>query len=119
MCLHPEITAAARAHAQDELDKEYYSHYAPDGSKPADRMKRSGYTLCDRPSHGCGENIDAGSGSNGTPDNSFKELMNSPGHKANILRKEFREVGIGARTGNHKGHEGVVMYVMDFGGEWP
>lgn len=35
--------------------------------------------------------------------------MNSPGHKANILKKGFREVGIGAFNGNYKGTDNVTM----------
>jgi uncharacterized protein YkwD len=37
--------------------------------------------------------------------------MGSPGHRANILSGRFREVGVGAHTGDYK----TTMYTVDFG----
>jgi uncharacterized protein YkwD len=41
--------------------------------------------------------------------------MKSRGHKRNILKEGFREVGIGTATGTFKGTRGVTVYTVDFG----
>jgi uncharacterized protein YkwD len=41
--------------------------------------------------------------------------MNSSGHRANILDRRFREIGIGTATGKYKGRRGYTMYTVDFG----
>jgi uncharacterized protein YkwD len=41
--------------------------------------------------------------------------MNSRGHKANILDRDLREIGIGVATGTYRGADGVSMYTVDFG----
>ncbi len=41
--------------------------------------------------------------------------MDSRGRKANILDRDFREIGIGVATGTYRGTEGVSMYTVDFG----
>jgi uncharacterized protein YkwD len=40
--------------------------------------------------------------------------MNSEDHKANILSKDYREIGIGSRTGFYDNNSGK-MYTVDFG----
>jgi uncharacterized protein YkwD len=62
-----------------------------------------------------GENIGGGSGRHGSPDNVFKRWMNSSNHRSNILKKSFREIGIGTYTGTFKGRRGYTMYTVDFG----
>jgi uncharacterized protein YkwD len=41
--------------------------------------------------------------------------MNSRTHRPNILKRGFREVGIGTATGTFKGTKGYTMYTADFG----
>ena len=43
--------------------------------------------------------------------------MQSPGHKANILDRAFREVGVGARRGDYTSFDGdpATAYTVDFG----
>jgi uncharacterized protein YkwD len=117
LCINPILTKTARDHSQDMLDKGYFSHYSPEGSTPFDRMKRVGYTSCGRTSI-CGENLAVGASYPSTPERLFEALMNSPGHRANILRKEFREVGIGLQVGNYKKYDGTAsMYSIEFAGQ--
>jgi uncharacterized protein YkwD len=117
LCINPILTKTARDHSQDMLDRDYFSHYSPEGSTPFDRMKRVGYTSCGRTSI-CGENLAVGASYPSTPERLFEALMNSPGHRANILRKEFREVGIGLQAGNYKKYdETASMYSIEFAGQ--
>lgn len=119
LCVHPKLTKAARAHSQEMLDKDYFSHDSYNGETSAERLKRFGYTPRGYSYYAIGENIAWGSGSSGSPDSIFEGWMNSSGHKANILNKNFRQIGIGARAGSfdYKGttYTGTTMYTADFG----
>jgi uncharacterized protein YkwD len=63
-----------------------------------------------------GENIAWGSGSLGTPAEIVDAWMHSSGHRANILNRGFREIGIGIARGtpNRSFGDGAT-YVTDFG----
>lgn len=110
LCVHPALQKAAEAHSQDMIDKDYFSHDSKDGSTFDQRIKREGYNY-----RTVGENIAYGSGSLGTPDKIFNGWMKSSGHKTNILNKNFREIGLGAVTGNFKGTADTTMWTADFG----
>lgn len=119
LCVHPILTKAARAHSQEMLDEGYFSHDSKDGETSARRLARFGYTSKGYSYYTVGENIAWGNGSSGSPDSIFKSWMNSSGHKANILNKNFRQIGIGAPTGtyDHEGttYTGTTMYTVNFG----
>jgi len=110
LCVHPALQRAAEAHSQDMMDKDYFAHNSQDGTTFAQRIKREGYNY-----RAAGENIAWGSGSLGSPDSIFKNWMNSPGHKANIMNKSYREVGIGAVAGTYQSYAGATMWTADFG----
>ena len=115
LCVNPILEYAARAHSQQMLDKDYFSHNSFNGETLEERLADFGYTCGVCSFWRYGENIYWGSGSYGTPDRAFKWWMNSPGHRANILNKYYREVGIGIRTGTFKTYSGTMMYTVDFG----
>lgn len=119
LCVHSKLTKAARVHSQEMLDKDYFSHDSYNGETSEERLKRFGYTPKGYSYYTIGENIAWGNGSYGSPDSTFKNWMNSSGHKANILNKNFRQIGIGARRGtfDYKGtaYTGTTMYTVDFG----
>ena len=63
-----------------------------------------------------GENIAWGSGRLGTPAEIVDAWMNSSGHRANILKRTFREIGIGIARGTpSRGYGDGGTYVTDFG----
>jgi uncharacterized protein YkwD len=115
LCVHPALTEAARSHSQDMLDRDYSSHTSPDGETVKERLERFGYTLSGYSYYGCGENIYHAYGSNSGPDSCFNWWMSSSGHKANILNKNFRDVGIGVRKGTYKTQGETMMYTVNFG----
>lgn len=96
---HQLLINAAGAHSQNMLDLDFFDHVAPDGSRPLDRVLRTGY-----PATIVGENI-AWIGTTGAVDvNQFtvdmhRNLFLSPGHRAGMLDTRMREVGIGLRVG--------------------
>lgn len=59
--------------------------------------------------HRVGENIAAGYATAGSV---MKAWMHSPGHRANILKKGYRQIGLGLASSD----EGVAYWVQDFGG---
>ncbi|MCP6429200.1 CAP domain-containing protein, partial [Klebsiella pneumoniae] len=76
----------ARNYAQDMLNRNYFSHYSPEGQSPFDRMKQAGITYS-----AAGENIAI----NRTVQQAEAAFMNSSGHRANILNSTYTKVGIG------------------------
>ncbi len=63
-----------------------------------------------------GENIAWGMDSRGTPSAIVKAWMNSPGHRANILSGQFREIGVGFASGTPSSSSANGgIYTTDFG----
>ncbi len=115
LCVHPDLTEAARFHSQEMLDKGYFSHDSRNGESIKARLERFGYAFAGHPYWKYGENVSWGSGHMGAADHRFDDWMDSPDHRANILDKNFLEVGIGARTGTFEAQDGAKMYTVDFG----
>ena len=116
LCVHPALTAAARAHSRDMLDRDYASHVSPEGEGVRERLRRFGYGPEGYRRYAIGENIAWGCGSHGRPERLFGWWMRSRGHRSNILGQGFKEVGIGALPGAFKGCDRAAMYTVDFGG---
>ena len=81
----------------------------------ADRILRTGYARDQGWS--LGENIAWGTGGLATAAEIHRAWMRSPGHKANILRRQFREIGIGIAIGAPVDAGGLdgATYTADFG----
>lgn len=90
----PEMQQVARAHSQDMFARGYFSHYTPEGRDPFDRMKAAGVKF-----KAAGENLALGQ----TLRICHTGLMNSPGHRANILNPKFGRLGIGVIDGGLHG----------------
>jgi uncharacterized protein YkwD len=105
LCVHPKLQRAARAHSATMIKKGRLFH-----GSVGKRLKRHGYRW-----KTYGENIAGGSGRLGTPESIFKRWMKSRTHRPNILKRGFREVGIGTASGTFKGNKGYTMYTADFG----
>ncbi len=115
LCVHRILTKAARSHSQEMINKDYFAHESFNGETDKARVERFGYTFSGFSFTKFGENIYRGSGTSGTARSAFTWWMNSPGHRTNILDRQFREVGIGVRTGDYQGQAGTSMYTVDFG----
>ena len=90
----PELAEVARAHSRDMFARGYFSHVNPDGKDPFDRIRQAkvGFRTA-------GENLALAQ----TLPQAHQGLMNSPGHRANILRPAFGRVGIGIVDGGRRG----------------
>ncbi len=83
------MTQVARVHSRDMFERQYFSHVNPEGRDGADRMREGGvpYVMM-------GENLAY------SPDveTAHQGLMNSEGHKKNILEPKFHRIGVGIVT---------------------
>ncbi len=115
LCVHPALQRAARAHSEDMIRRDYFSHDTKGGRTFDARLKAFGYDPKGYRSYVVGENIAWGSGPYGEPDSIMDSWMKSDGHRRNILNGEFREIGIGTYTGTYRDTDRVTMYTADFG----
>ena len=90
----PELTEVARRHSADMFARSYFAHNTPDGKTPFDRMKEAGVRFL-----AAGENLALAP----TLEIAHTGLMNSPGHRANILHTRYGRVGIGIMDGGRRG----------------
>jgi uncharacterized protein YkwD len=111
--LSRELSSAARRHSHAMVRGKFFSHDSADGASFVDRIRSSGY-LAGASGWFVGENIAYGSGSRSSPRSIGTAWMNSPPHRANILRDSFREIGIGVASGTPVGAGGAT-YTTDFG----
>jgi len=96
-----QLVKLARLKAQDMIDKGYFSHTSPTYGSPFEMMRSFGVTY-----RYAGENL-AGAPTVGI---AHRHLMNSPGHRANILNSNFTKVGIGVVDGGPYGKMFVQMF---------
>ena len=95
------LREVARSHSKDMFERGYFSHYTPNGISPFDRLAMADIT------YGfAGENLAL------APNVilAMRGLMNSPGHKENILSPNFKKVGIGVIDGGIYGE----MFSQEF-----
>ena len=90
----PELTEVARRHSADMFARGYFAHDTPEGRTPFDRMRDANVRFIT-----AGENLALAP----TIPVAHTGLMNSPGHRANILRPQFGRVGIGVMDGGMRG----------------
>ncbi|MBI2019029.1 CvpA family protein [Candidatus Daviesbacteria bacterium] len=85
-----KLEGVARAHSEDMFKRGYFSHYSPEGETVADRASGAGIDFLV-----IGENLAFAP----NVELAHKGLMNSEGHRANILSEDFGKVGIGVLDG--------------------
>lgn len=100
----PLLARAAQAYSTDMAVRAFYSHTSPEGTQPWDRAAAAGSTR-----RSIGENIACGQRSAAEV---VEGWMNSPGHRANILKPGFTHIGIGFAGGGPAG----TYWTQLFGG---
>jgi serralysin len=107
------LDQAAESHSQWMIDTDTFSHSGAGGSDPGARMTAAGYAF--NPSTWAnGENIAwvstrAPDGYQDEVDLLHANLMNSPGHRENLLNGDFKEVGLGLKVGEFQGWQGAFV----------
>lgn len=104
--VNTRLSLAADDRIADLFAKHYFNHVSPDGIQPFVWAQRRGYDYSV-----IGENLATGYRSaSGVVDG----WMHSPGHRANILGRDFDEVGVaiagGSPVGNYGGPTVVALY---------
>jgi uncharacterized protein YkwD len=105
--LNQDLQQAAQAHAQDMLARGFFAHKSPSGTTVRERSRKAGYEW-----RAIGENIAEGQTS---VEEVVTTWMGSPGHRKNILSRDFRELGIGLVAGKTRDGEYRVIWVQNFG----
>ena len=96
-----ELTEVARLHSADMFARGYFAHITPEGRDPFERMHEARVSFLT-----AGENLALAP----TLQIAHTGLMRSPGHRANILQRDFGRVGIGIMDGGIHG----LMVTQDF-----
>ena len=96
-----ELTQVARQHSVDMFARGYFAHVTPEGRDPFERMREANVRFVT-----AGENLALAP----TLQIAHTGLMRSPGHRANILQRDFGRVGIGIMDGGIHG----LMVTQDF-----
>jgi uncharacterized protein YkwD len=110
-----QLRSAAERHAVHMVEAGFFAHDAPGGADMVDRILGAGYA--EGQGWSVGENIAWGTGGLASAAAIHRSWMRSPGHRANILRRQFREIGIGIALGapvDADGQNGAT-YTADFG----
>jgi len=96
------LVPIARAHSEEMFRLKYFSHQSPVSGSPFDRLKAAGikYSLA-------GENLAYAQ----SVTVAHRGLMESQGHRENILRPEFQRIGIGVISAGAYGRMFTQMFV--------
>ncbi|HEX8743436.1 MAG TPA: CAP domain-containing protein [Thermoleophilaceae bacterium] len=104
------LDLASRRHARSMAARDFFEH-----GNFVGRIRSARYLRGAR-AWRVGENIAWGSGVLGTPVEIVDAWMHSDGHRANILSRSFREIGIGIARGTpNRSYGDGGTYVTDFG----
>ncbi|MEU9453982.1 CAP domain-containing protein [Streptomyces sp. NPDC048277] len=95
LAVDPQLATAAQTYSTDMATRDFYSHTSPEGTQPWDRAAAAGSRR-----RTIGENIACGQRSAAEVVDGW---MNSPGHRANILKPDFTHIGIGFAGGGRAG----------------
>ncbi len=90
----PELTAVGRAHSEEMFRLGYFAHVSPVTGEPGDRLDDAGVRYL-----ASGENLAYAP----TVAVAHRGLMNSPGHRANILNPTFTRLGVGVIRSENRG----------------
>lgn len=102
-----QLSQAAEAKVRDIFERNYFAHESPDGAGPADLVATTGYEFIT-----VGENLLLGHFEDDA--DAVTAWMNSPGHRENILRSGYREIGVAVGEGEYNGRR-VWVAVQEFG----
>lgn len=99
-----KLNQAAAAKAQDMINRNYWAHYAPDGTSPWYFITQAGYSYAT-----AGENLAKDFNTSGGVVNAW---MNSPAHRDNILNTGYTETGVAVLNGTLQGQQTTLVVAM-------
>src|SRR6185369_15716694 len=101
------LDKAAKKKLDDMFAQQYFEHINPQGKGPSDLAKSVGYDYI-----AIGENLALGNFKNDAE--LVQAWMDSPGHRANILNKQYTEIGVAVGQGTYEGKK-TWLAVQEFG----
>ena len=104
--INDKLVLAAQMKANDMAEKGYFAHTTPDGKTPWYWLNQADYNF-----KSAGENLAINYTDSIDVTNAW---MNSPTHRANIMKSDFKEIGIATAQGTYKGQPAV--FVVQFFG---
>lgn len=112
LAFNGNLNESADAHSSWMISADVFNHTGLTGSTPHERMIKAGYSFTG--SWTSGENIAwaslrSPSGLQDEVELLHTNLMNSPGHKANILNGTYQEIGIGFQTGGYQSWDAAFV----------
>jgi len=109
------LNRAADRHSRDMLRRRYFGHRSANGGSVATRVARAGYIgrRCARWS--VGETLARGSGLYATPEVVVRMLLKSKRHRAVLLSRRWRDIGVGRVRGTFRGRAATTLTTVDFG----
>jgi uncharacterized protein YkwD len=114
---HDTLRSVATNYSRLMVRQRFFDHVSPGGSTLTSRIRRTSY-LRSTQAWSLGENLAWGSGHYATPREIVQSWMESPGHKRNILDRDFTEIGIGIALGAPVAafaSSGAATYTTEFG----
>ncbi|WP_028547610.1 peptidoglycan-binding protein [Paenibacillus sp. UNC451MF] len=99
-----DVSYTARLKSQDMVENNYFSHNSPRYGSPFDMLQQRGITYTS-----AGENIAC----NETVEGAHRVLMESPGHRDNILDKDYTHIGIGVVKGGSCGKMFTQQFIAN------
>jgi len=115
--LNRHLALAAQRHSASMARFRYFAHAGPAGETPLARIRAAGYLGRAR-TYAVGENIAWGTLRLSTPQAIVAAWMASPGHRANILDRRFRDTAVGVAIVSVRGSRHAQLggvYTEDFG----
>jgi uncharacterized protein YkwD len=108
------LTQPSIAYSNRMVAEQFFAHESPDGGTLTDRLTAARYIAPDG-DWIVGENIAWGQAELSTPRSIVAAWMASPGHRANVLTREYTEIGIGLTLGTPSDPAWGATYTTDFG----
>ena len=106
LSVDPALVRVARSYSATMLRTNTFTHGAMGARLAASGARGPAY----------GENLAWGTGPYGAAKFIVRSWMNSPGHRANLLRPGWNRIGLGIATGRFQGYPGASVVTADFAG---
>jgi uncharacterized protein YkwD len=106
LSVDPALVRVARSYSSTMLRTNVFTHGAMGARLAASGARGPAY----------GENLAWGTGPYGAAKFVVRSWMNSPGHRANLLRPGWNRIGLGIVRGTFQGYSGASIVTADFAG---
>jgi uncharacterized protein YkwD len=102
----PALVRVARSYSATMVRSNVFTHGAMGARLAASGARGPAY----------GENLAWGTGPYAAAKFVVRSWMNSPGHRANLLRSGWKRIGLGIARGTFQGYPGASIVTADFAG---